>query len=191
MSDITEPLKEMVENEIASTKKETDNMTKLRKELKEKLSKADSLIERLEATLEFQEKKAELDRNKPTPGLKILGSHNEPDVLELAAQRHLKPGNYYRWVQRHPTIYDARRGRGLAPVLDEAGEKVVVGDEILMHMPERKFTEEFVKPKEFRKRASRKQVVDNFVDAAREDKVKTFGKIQYDDGMTIEVGDHE
>ena len=60
-----------------------------------------------------------------------------------------------------------------------------------MHMPERKFTEEFVKPKEFRKRASRKQVVDNFVDAAREDKVKTFGKIQYDDGMTIEVGDHE
>lgn len=158
--------------------------------LKEKISTADTLNERLKATYELQEELNRLE-SKPTPGLNILGSFNEPDILDTVAKQHMKPGNFYHWSNSHPNIYDVRRGRGFKPVLDENGERVIMGDAVLMTMSEKQHREEIVIPKQRRKSAVRNAIVNDFKDAGKENGVKVFGRIQYDDGEVVHAGEDD
>lgn len=158
--------------------------------LKEKISTADTLNERLRATYELQEELNRLE-SKPTPGLNIIGSFNEPDILDTVAKQHMKPGNFYHWSNSHPNIYDVRRGRGFKPVLDENGERVIMGDAVLMTMSEKQHREEIVIPKQRRKSAVRNAIVNDFKDAGKENGVKVFGRIQYDDGEVVHAGEDD
>lgn len=161
----------------------------LKNDLREKIFTAGSLTEKLQATYNMQEF-INSQGNKPTPGLEILGSFNAPDILDTVAKEHVKPGNFYHWSNSHPIIHDVRKGRGFKDVLNNKGEPVTMGDTVLMTMPEKQYDAEIVQPKQRRKTAVRKAIVENYKEAGRELGMEVYGKIQYDDGEVVHAGDN-
>jgi len=152
-------------------------------ELSLKLEKAESLNQRLEAQLEHFDKKALIDHpEKAVPTRIQVLSFGPKDRLSIMSAEYMKqnPDRHYRFINTHQTVYALRRAQGYEPVKDAKGEDVKYMDCVLASMPENRFQDEIVKPKEALSKHHHGDTLAAFKDTGTEEGIKTFGEIKYD-----------
>lgn len=160
-------------------------------ELKAKLAEAETSNERLQLSLDLQEKTLDAknpDRLIPREGKIEVGMSFNPDnIMDQVAAPYKKadPGSQFRYISTHPTVYPLRRGQGYTPVKDSEGNEVKLTDAVLAKMPRRQYEQEILGPRNAKKGNRLQELAEHFhEEGSQYPGIKTTGTIKYDDGGT-------
>ena len=127
------------------------------------------------------------DRVKVTVPRRFTPPDHMSSLVDTAKKQHDGlSGMHLRFCNNTSNIRSLRRAQGWVPVIDKGTkEEFRYMDEVLMTMPERKFTEEIQAAVEDRKAFNRQSVAEQFHDTVRGMGVEPEGTIEYDSGDDI------